>query len=248
MATEASSLHLQHAFSDPDNVARYADGPRRFVPGLADLHRMTGVLLAERAPADARVLVLGAGGGMELKVLAETYPGWSLVGVDPSQAMLDLAERSLGPLMARVELIRGYIQDAPAGPFDGATCLLTLHFLDAPERQRTAAEIRRRLRPGAPFVAAHSSFPQEGDERETWLSRYAAFAVASGADPVQAGQARAAVAAHLPVFSPERDEAILREAGFPDVSLFFAAFTWRGWIAHAGPAAGWTGTPARPGR
>jgi tRNA (cmo5U34)-methyltransferase len=65
------------------------------------------------------------------------------------------------------------------------------------------------------------------------LSRYAAFAVASGVAPVQAGQARAAVAANLPVFSPERDEAILREAGFPDVSLFLAAFTWRGWIAHA---------------
>jgi len=233
MSTEDGSQHFLHAFSDPEIVAHYSDGPRRFVPGLADLHRMTGLLLAERAPADAQVLVLGAGGGMELKALAETYPGWTFVGVDPSKEMLDLAERSLGPLMARVQLIRGHIQDAPAGPFDGATCLLTLHFLDAPERQRTAAEIRRRLKPGAPFVAAHGSFPQGENERGAWLSRYMAFAIASGADPVQANQARAAVAACVHVFSPERDETILREAGFPDVSLFFAAFTWRGWIAHA---------------
>ena len=29
-----------------------------------------------------------------------------------------------------------------------------------------------------------------------------------------------------------QDEAILRDAGFADVSLFYAAFTWRGWIRH----------------
>jgi tRNA (cmo5U34)-methyltransferase len=58
---------LLKAYSDPDAVANYADGPRRFVPGLSDLHRMTGLLLAERVPENARVLVLGAGGGLELK-------------------------------------------------------------------------------------------------------------------------------------------------------------------------------------
>ena len=61
-------------FSDHPSVARYAEGPRRLVPGLEALHRMTLLLLAERAPKDARVLVLGAGGGMELKVFAEGQP------------------------------------------------------------------------------------------------------------------------------------------------------------------------------
>ena len=35
------------------------------------------------------------------------------------------------------------------------------------------------------------------------------------------------------MFSPEQDEAMLREAGFSNVSLFYAAFTWRGWVAYA---------------
>src|SRR3546814_7647379 len=72
---------------------------------------------------------------------------------------------------------------APAGPFDGATCLLTLHFLDTEERIRTAAEIRKRLKPGAPFVAAHGSFPQGAGTRDRWLDRYASYAIASGGDP-----------------------------------------------------------------
>jgi tRNA (cmo5U34)-methyltransferase len=44
---------------------------------------------------------------------------------------------------------------------------------------------------------------------------------------------RAAVEAHLNLLSPERDEELLREAGFSEVSLFYAAFTWRGWGAYA---------------
>jgi tRNA (cmo5U34)-methyltransferase len=220
-------------FADAAAVAHYAEGPPRLVPGLAALHRMSLLLLAERAPHDARVLVLGAGGGMELKVFAEAQPGWQFDGVDPAAAMLRLAEATLGPLTARVRLHEGYIDTAPNGPFDAAACLLTLHFLPMEERRRTLREVRRRLKPGAPFVAAHFSFPQGEDQRELWLSRYAAFAVDSGVEREKADVARAGIAAQLPMLSPEQDEAILREAGFSNVSLFYAGFTFRGWVAYA---------------
>ena len=233
MLRDAAAQPWQAHFSDPEAVSRYAEGPPRFVPGYADLHRMTRILLAERAAPDAQVLVLGAGGGLELKALAEAEPHWRFVGVDPAAAMLELAERTLGPLNARVQLHQGYIDDAPDGPFDAATCLLTLHFLDADERRRTAREIHRRLKPGAPFVAAHSSFPQADTERTRWLSRYAAYAIASGADPEKANTARAAVDANLSLLSPEQDARVLSEAGFRDVEMFYAAFTWRGWVGYA---------------
>ena len=220
-------------FRDPQAVARYTEGPRRFVPGFADLHTMTGILLAERVPTDARILVLGAGGGLELKALADTHAGWTFDGVDPAPEMLALAQKTVGAHAARVRLHEGIIDVAPDGPFDAATCLLTLHFLGADERLRTVREIRRRLKPGAPFVAAHTSFPQGKDERAIWLSRYAAFAVASGVDPNSVEPMRAKVEAHLSLLTPEQDEAILREAGFSDVSLFYGAFTWRGWVAYA---------------
>lgn len=203
------------------------------MPGLAALHSMTLLLLAERAPSDAQVLVLGAGGGMELKVFAEGQPGWQFDGVDPAAAMLQLAEATLGPLAARVRLHEGYIETAPDGPFDAAACLLTLHYLPMEERRRTLQEVRRRLKPGAPFVVAHFSFLQGEGERELWLSRYAAFAVASGVEREKADAASAAIGAQLPVLSPEQDEAILSEAGFSNVSLFYAGFAFRGWVAYA---------------
>lgn len=221
------------AFSDKQAVARYADGPPRLVPGFADLQRMIMLLLAEQAPEDARVLVLGAGGGLEIKALAEARPGWRFDGVDPAAEMLSLAERTLGPLSARTRLHHGLIDCAPEGPFDAATCILTLHFVAREERLRTLHEVRRRLRQGAPFAVAHFSFPQEPAEREVWLARYAAFAVASGVEPAQAEKARAAIASRLPILAPAEDEALLRAAGFTGVSLFYAGFAFRGWVAYA---------------
>jgi tRNA (cmo5U34)-methyltransferase len=220
-------------FSDPQAVARYAEGPPRIVPGYDGMQRMTTLLLAERVQEDARVLVLGAGGGLELKAFAQAHPGWIFDGVDPASEMLKLAERILGSLASRATLHQGYIDDAPIGPFDAASCLLTLHFLALEERRRTAAEIHRRLKPGAPFVVAHLSVPQREGERALWLSRYAAFVVASGIDPDKAANARAAIDTQLTILTPEQDEAILREAGFSNVSLFYVGFAFRGWVGYA---------------
>lgn len=220
-------------FKDPEHVARYSDGPAKFMPGFSDVHRMASVLIRERAPRNAHVLVHGAGGGLELESFAKQNEDWVFTGIDPSGPMLAEARRRLGTLNDRVTLKEGYIEDAPEGPFDAATSLLTLHFLEADARQKTIAEIIRRLKPGAPFVAAHSSFPQSEKERDTWLMRYREFAVASGADPDMAENARAGVAKTIALLDPWTDQAILSAAGLQDVSMFYAAFTWRGWVGYA---------------
>lgn len=232
LMTDSNRVFLD-MFSDPERISAYVEGPRRFVPGLDALHRMTALLLAEHAGPDAHVLVLGAGGGLELKALAQAQPGWRFTGVDPAGPMLDLARDTLGEDAARAELIEGYIEAAPAGPFDAATCLLTLHFLAQDERVRTLEQMRARMVPGAPLVVAHCSFPQDEPARSRWLSRYRRYAITSGADPEQAEQAHAAVSASLAMLTPDDDAACLREAGFTEVELFYAALTWHGWIARS---------------
>jgi tRNA (cmo5U34)-methyltransferase len=194
---------------------------------------MAMLLLEEHAPEEARILVVGAGGGLELKAFATAHPVWKFDGVDPSSEMLKLAEETLGPLAAQMNLQQGYVEQAPEGPFDGATCLLTLHFLTQDERRRTVTEVRRRLKRGAPFVIAHMSFPQAKGERAQWLSRYAAFAVSCGLAPDKAKSASAAVDKHLNIFTPEQDESILHAAGFSHTTLFYAGFAFRGWVSYA---------------
>ncbi len=221
--SNAAAFNAAHASS-------YAEGPPRQVPGFAGLHRMTSMLLAERIPLHGRVLVLGAGGGLELKALADNHPGWTFAGVDPSADMLRVAEQIAGPHSARIRLHQGYIDAAPVGPFDGAVCLLTLHFVPRDQRLETLRQIHRRLVPGAPFVVAHISFLQSEPERSMWIARHVAF---GGTDPANAESAKQAIATKLSILSPEEDEALLREAGFSNVSLFYAGLSFRGWVGYA---------------
>lgn len=220
-------------FSDPDAVARYAEGPPRLVPGLADLQRMTALLLAERVPERGRVLVLGAGGGLELRVFADRHPGWSFLAVDPSAPMLALARDRMGQDATRVDWHDGTVDTAPPDPCDGATGILVLHFLPRDARLRTLRDLRARLRPGAPLVVAHHSFAAPGAERDRMLARYAAFAASNGVPQADAARAADGIGRMLPALPPDQDEALLREAGFSDVTLFYAAFTFRGWVATA---------------
>ena len=39
--------------------------------------------------------------------------------------------------------------------------------------------------------------------------------------------------ARLPVLSPAQDEALMREAGFGELQLFYAGMAFRGWVASA---------------
>lgn len=219
-------------FDDPAIVASYAKNPPRLVPGFSDLHRMTRLLLRESAPPDGRILVVGAGGGLELRAFAEREPRWRFAGVDPSAAMLELACRTLGPFADRAELRHGFIDTAPKGPFDGACCLLTLHFVPREDRLSTLRQIRRRLKPGARFVVVHHSLPQ-GEARLLWLDRFAAFAADSGIDMGGVKGGARALGEQLPILPPEAEVELLQAAGFTDPQLFYAAFTFRGWVAQA---------------
>ncbi len=220
------------ALSKAGNAASYAERVQRQVPGLQSLHQMVGVLLSERVSKDGHILVLGAGGGMELKALATQYKSWKFTGVDPSMDMLNQAAVTLGGDLERVTLVNGYIDDAPQGLFDGAVCLLTLHFLPLKERLRTVREIFRRLDTRSPLIVAHHSFPLEGGQKDLWLNRYSEFISASGVDVHKSKSSIKAMREKLPVLTPTEDENILEDAGFENIQLFYTAFTFKGWVAY----------------
>jgi tRNA (cmo5U34)-methyltransferase len=78
---------------------------------------------------------------------------------------------------------------------------------------------------------AHHSVPRGDEERLRWLSRSVAFAAPIDRQPDPSSAS--AMPERLPLLSPEEDEALLREAGFSDTALFYAAFSFRGWVALA---------------
>jgi tRNA (cmo5U34)-methyltransferase len=226
----------QRNYQDATFVEHYTQhGPPAFMPGHGGVLQMLGVLLRERAPADARVLVVGAGGGLETRALARAHPAFRFVGVDPAPRMLELARSVIGPeLGGRVDLIEGTVDDAPDGPFQAASCILVLGLLpDDGTKSATLHGIRRRLQPGAPFVLVDQCLDRSAPDFERRLDRYAAYARASGvADEIAEG-ARAQLRSNPGLVPPERNESLLAEAGFRDREVFYVGMAWRGWLASA---------------
>lgn len=223
-------------YEDPEVARRYAQGPAAFVPAYAHMQRMAAQLIRERIGDAGQVLVLGAGGGLELEAFASRCPQWSFVGVDPAEAMLDAARERMRALGAaeRVDWHHGYVFDAPPGPFDAATCLLTLHFVaDDGGKDRTLREIRKRLKPGAPFVLVDLCIDLASAGARTALDRYRDFALESGVEPDQVETTCGRLVDVLQMVGPARDEELLGLAGFSQIELFYAGLSWRGWRALA---------------
>jgi len=204
--------------------------PAQMVPAYADLHRMAQVLLAQHMGA-GEVLVLGAGGGNEMAALAAARPDWRFIGVDPSLEMLELARSKCAAFVDRITYIQGKIDVAPLGPFEGGVCLLTLHFLPAPERLATLQALRARLKTGAALVVAHHCIP--AGEGEIWLPRFADFAANNGVTGQGLANGAQALGRALPILTPDADMALMRAAGFGNVAQFYHAFTFRGFVGIA---------------
>ena len=221
----------QHpAFVDGHAVADYARNARLNVPGLEDLHRMVTLLLADTAPDDAHMLVIGAGGGMETRAMADAQPGWRFTGVDPSAAMLDEARRSLRDCLDRVTLIEGTVETVEAAAFDGATCLLTFHHIPAGDRLAALRAIRDRLKPGAGLaLVEHAAV---GPDPQRWMTLSAAFRQRGKPDFIKARADGKMMIDRLSLGVPAETEALLRVTGFEEIALFYAAFSFRGWFAR----------------
>lgn len=223
---------MEPTFSTPKNKS-YIEGPPRMVPGYDGLLRMAHMLFAEQAPQNGRILVLGAGGGLELRAFGDAHPDWVFDGVDPSAEMLTLAASTAAMHMERINLHNGTIEVAPEELFDAASCILVFHHIPLEQRLDTLRLVRRRLKSGAPFVIAHVSFPQTEPERSQWIARHVAFGAPDGTDLTHLEHSREAIGSRLSILSPEEDEAMLYEAGFSNVSLFYAGFSFKGWVAYA---------------
>lgn len=226
----------QSHYEDPEVVRRYAQGPYAFVPAFEHMQRMAAQLIREGIGSTGEVLVLGAGGGLELEAFASRCPQWKFVGVEPAEEMLRAAKERviLADASERVEWHHGYIFDAPLGPFDAATCLLTLHFVpDDGAKERTLAEVQKRLKPGAPFVLVDLCIDLASPDSAIALNRYRDFALESGADPALVKTTCGRLTNVLRMVSSARNEELLRMSGFTAVELFYAGLSWRGWCAFA---------------
>lgn len=187
---------------------------------------------------DLNLLVVGAGGGMEIERFLSGNPGWHLAGVDPSQEMLALAAAKAERLGVReqVRLVRGTVEALPAGArFDAATCLFVLHFLPDDGKLALLRGIAGQLRPAAPLLVASGCRVEDGGLRDDFLGAWQQHGELMGIPAERMATIVEQLVAQQPNMSSEEDYVrLLHEAGFERVAPFLSVMKGGlgAWIAR----------------
>ena len=188
--------------------------------------------------SDARLLVVGAGTGSEVLALAQTYPDWQYVLVDPAPAMLDVARTRLSEagLMDRCKLHVGYIDTLEdAGPFDGATSLLVSHFInDASARQNYYRQIATRLRKNGTLVSADLAADREAADFDTVMKLWLRMLHGAQLPKDAVDTYRKAFGRDFAVHAPEEIVTMMEAGGRERPVEAVRLFLIRGWVAHRG--------------
>ncbi len=190
------------------------------------MHLLMASLFAA-LPRDARMLCVGAGTGAEIHFLADRFPTWSFVAVEPSAGMVEVATRRAANhgYASRCTFHTGYLNTLEdVGRFDGASSLLVSQFLlNEGERIGFFAEIADRLKPGGLLVTADLVADVSSDSYESLSDVWLRTMAASDLPPDRLRQMREIYARDVAIVSTERMRAIVSSAGFSAPVPFYQA-------------------------
>ncbi|MCL6574328.1 MAG: class I SAM-dependent methyltransferase [Bacillus sp. (in: Bacteria)] len=221
---------------DMERAREYDKGIRRALPTYDAMYRMVQSFLRANVNESASLLIVGAGGGNELVTFGTANPTWTFTGVDPSEAMLEVALQKAKNegIEERVSIHTGTIEQIKFNDtFDAATCLLVLHFIETIEEKRSLLKtIKERLQPGSPFVLVtmfgEQSKPEFDERMNLWKSIWLDLTNLTLED-VEEMEESVRDLSFIPAIQIEE---LLQEAGFERVTQFFSTTLFGGWIAH----------------
>ena len=127
------------------------------LPTRAPQQEILLALLRGARVGESGVLDLGVGSGLVAEAVLDALPEASLVGIDFSEPMLELARARLDRFGPRVQLVRHDLAEVaelalPAAPYAAAFSVQTLHHLSNPQKKRAIAWSADIVEPGGPIV------------------------------------------------------------------------------------------------
>ncbi len=198
------------------------------------LHFLLDSMLVE-LPADARVLCVGVGTGVEMAYLAQRHPTWHFTAVEPSGPMLAVCRERAATqgFVDRCYFHEGYLDSLPdLRLHDAATCILVSQFiLDNNARSDFFRSISRRLKAGGLLASADLASDVQSLEYEVLLRAWLGMMSTAEISPENIERMRKAYAHDVGVLAPKKVESIIEAGGFQRPVLFFQAGLIHAWCA-----------------
>lgn len=209
---------------------------RQVIPGYETVFPMIAAIIDPDLERGARVLVVGAGTGIEIVALKRARPDLLVHGVDPSSRMLELAKRRVAEaaLADGVSYRLGYASDVPDDPpFDAATLINVLHFVPDHEgdggKAALLADIARRLRPGGVFVLFDLHGDPGSEEHERYMPAWQRYWRIRGMSSGEAEAFQSRIDAGIRFAPPTRVVFLAEKAGLLAPRRFYKSLLYGGW-------------------
>jgi len=207
----------------------------RMAPIRESLHFLLETVFAD-LPEDARLLCVGAGTGAEIAHLAQRFPRWRFLALDPAPGMIEAcrARAERDGFVERCEFHAGLVDTLPdAEAFDGATCFLVSQFLlDPAERTAFFAAIGRRLRKDGTLAWADLAWDTDAPDYRAMLQLWMRTMSGAGLDAEAIERMRGNYARDVAILPPDRVAALVADAGFAQPLRFHQAGMIHGWCAQ----------------
>jgi len=209
---------VRHAF---DSFALEYDAQRDHV--IPELPQFYGAAAwaAESPRHPPRILDIGAGTGTMSGLLLQKYPAATIVLMDFSERMLDVARQRFAGQPGIEYRVGDYRSADLGGPYDIVVSALSIHHLESGEKPRLFERIYAALVPGGIFVNAD----QADGETPYFTRRYLEYwneYLASGPLAHHEHEGVQRRREHLDKNDPVSHQLRwLREAGFHDVDLVY---------------------------
>ncbi|GGE60424.1 class I SAM-dependent methyltransferase [Priestia taiwanensis] len=204
------------------------------IPGYHVLFDLLGNMYSTIKKQSPELLIIGAGGGQDIITLSKKDREIRFTGVDPSLDMLRLAEFRLQQeqIENEIELIHGTIAAlSPAKQFDGAICMLVLHFIQSIDNKKELLQrIYGQLKPGSTFFLSTIYRLEDTAEMAIFMQGWKDYMLQHGISLEQWNRFEKAIGTEFHLITEQELLELFETCGFKEVRSFFSNLLVKGYM------------------
>jgi len=137
------------------NFLHFLYNPLIRLSGLGERFKQKITVRAQTLNPPGRIVDIGCGTGMHLKILRKTYPQAEIIGIDPDYVHIEELRVTLNTASPNpITLISAYADALPLKENSVDLCFstMTFHHLSIEDKRAAFSEIYRTLKPGGLFM------------------------------------------------------------------------------------------------